>query len=78
MSMQTPRIWKKGSETLNFKTSSIGLKFMLTRNNKGMQRAVLLEMGQEDHLVSGLRVQMMLDFVFYFPAKHQNIPYSNN
>jgi len=74
MSMPTPGFWKKGSETLNFKTGSLGLKFMLTKNNKGMQRVVLLEMGQEDHPFGRLGVQMMLDCIFLFSCKTPKNP----
>ena len=52
--------------TSSFRIGSKSLNFILNKNNKGMQRAVLLEMGQEDLPSGRLKVQTMLDYTLLF------------
>ena len=70
----TQDLWKKESETLNFRIGNKNLGFMQVKGEKETQRVVLLGVGLEDLPIGRLEVRMMLDLYFNFLARDQNIP----
>ena len=65
--MPTQDLWRRGSEILNFKTSSKNLDFMQVR--KETLRVASLEAGLGDLHASRPRVLIMLKLYFNFPAR---------
>ena len=65
--MPTQDLWRRGSEILNFKTSSKNLDFMQVR--KETLRVAPLEVGRGDLRIGRPLVLMMLDLYFNFPAR---------
>ena len=54
---------------MNFRIGNKNLSFIQVKSSKGTQRIVLLEVGLEDLPICGLKVRIMLDLYFDFPAK---------
>ena len=54
---------------MNFRIGNKNLNFIQVKSSKGTQRIVLLEVGLEDLPIGGLKVRIMLDLYFDFPAK---------
>ena len=65
--MPTQDLWRRGSEILNFRIGSKNLGFMQV--GKETLRVAPLEVGLGDLRTGGLRVPMMLDLYFNFPAR---------
>ena len=65
----TQDLWKKESETLNFRIGKKNLNFMQVKGEKETQRVILLGVGLEDLPVDRLEVRMMLDLCFNFLAR---------
>jgi len=62
--MPTQGPWRKGSETLNFRTDSRNLDFIKVR--KEILMVAPPEVGQGDLRAGGPGVPMMLDLCFFF------------